>query len=94
MNGVEGFREFMCEWGARSLRLSVWGSRSEWLTEGEGQQTVVEHIQVGKQREKGERFSFKREHFKVKKIQLMLVKREKLKIKHLSGPIIHIYTCH
>lgn len=43
---------------ARSLR--VWGSRSEWLTEGEGQQTVVEHIQVGKQREKGERFSFKR----------------------------------
>lgn len=50
----KGFREFMCERGAWSLRLSVWGSRSDSLTEGERQQTGAEHTRRrGKWKEKG-----------------------------------------
>lgn len=69
MNGVERFREFMCERGARPLRLSMWGSRSEWLTEGERQQTVVEHKEAEekKKEEKGKGSVFEKSCWKVVK---------------------------
>lgn len=61
----KGFREFMCERGARSLRLSVWGSRSDSLTEGERQQTGAEHThtQAGEMEGKGKGLDLKHRIF-------------------------------